>query len=96
MWPTKRAAGIEVGKWIQDRYKRRSRHASIGHISPVAFELQYSLQIADSQKAAQPVSTKRGKATANGSRACWSVSPCVGRGIRLGTLAGVDHGTARR
>jgi transposase InsO family protein len=50
-WPTKKAARIEVGKWIEDRYNRR-RHASIGQISPVAFELQYSRQIADSQEAA--------------------------------------------
>jgi transposase InsO family protein len=52
VWPTKKAARIEVGKWIEDRYNRRRRHASIGQITPVAFELQYSLQIADSQKAA--------------------------------------------
>ena len=52
MWPTKKAARIAVGNWIEDRYNRRRRHASIGQISPVDFELQYSLQIADSQKAA--------------------------------------------
>jgi len=52
VWPTKKAARIAVGKWIEDRYNRRRRHASLGQISPVAFELQYSLQIADSQKAA--------------------------------------------
>ena len=27
-------ARIEVGKWIEDRYNRRRRHASIGRISP--------------------------------------------------------------
>jgi transposase InsO family protein len=47
-----KAARIEVGKWIEDRYNRRRRHASIGQISPVAFELQYSHQIADTQEAA--------------------------------------------
>jgi len=49
---TKKTARIEVGRWIEDRYNRRRRHASIGQISPVAFELQYSLQIADTQEAA--------------------------------------------
>jgi len=52
VWPTKKAARIEVGGWIEDRYNRRHRHASIGQISPVAFELRYSLQIADLRKAA--------------------------------------------
>src|SRR5450631_22159 len=52
IWPTKKRARIEVGKWIEDRYNRRRRHSSIGQITPVAFELQYSLQIADFQKAA--------------------------------------------
>ena len=47
-----KAARTEVGNWIEDRYNRRRRHASIGQISPVNFELQYSRQIADSQKAA--------------------------------------------
>ncbi|HEY5180436.1 MAG TPA: hypothetical protein VIJ07_11810 [Dermatophilaceae bacterium] len=51
-WPAKKRARIEVGKWIEDRYNRCRRHASIGQISPVDFELQYSRQIADSQKAA--------------------------------------------
>jgi transposase InsO family protein len=52
VWPTKKRARVEVGKWIEDRNNRRRRHASIGQISPVAFELQYSRQIADFQKAA--------------------------------------------
>ena len=52
VWPTKKAARIEVGKWVDGRYNRPRRHASIGQVSPVAFELQYSRQNADSQKAA--------------------------------------------
>jgi hypothetical protein len=48
VWPTKKAVRIEVGKWIEDRHNQR-RHASIGQITPVVFELQYSRQIADSQ-----------------------------------------------
>jgi putative transposase len=52
VWPTEARAELAVGKWIEDRYNRRRRHSSIGQISPVAFELQYSTQIAADQKAA--------------------------------------------
>jgi len=52
VWPTKKRARLEVGNWIEDRYNRRRRHSSIGQISPVDFELQYSRQTADSQEAA--------------------------------------------
>lgn len=52
VWPTPHRAKIEVGAWIEDRYNRLRRHASIGQISPVAFELQYSNQHAADQKAA--------------------------------------------
>ena len=62
VWPTKKAARIEVGKWIEDRYNRPRRHASIGQISPVAFELQYSLQIAHSQKPHNPCPRNGGRA----------------------------------
>jgi len=34
VWPTKKSARIEVGKWIEDRYNRRRRQASIGQITP--------------------------------------------------------------
>jgi putative transposase len=52
VWPTRKRAKLEVGAWIEDRYNRRRRHASIGQISPAQFELQYSNQTADFKKAA--------------------------------------------
>jgi transposase InsO family protein len=52
VWPTKARAKLDVGAWIEDRYNRRRRHSSIGQISPVAFEMQYSTQTAADQKAA--------------------------------------------
>ena len=52
VWPTKSRAKVEVGAWIEERYYRRRRHASIGQISPVEFELQYSHQTAAIKKAA--------------------------------------------
>ena len=52
VWPTRKRAKIEVGAWIEDRYNRRRRHSSIGQMSPVQFELQYSTHTADFNKAA--------------------------------------------
>ncbi len=49
VWPAKERAALEVGGWIEDRYDRR--HALIGQIAPVAFELQYSNQTAELYKA---------------------------------------------
>ena len=56
-WSTKKRAKIEVGAWIEDRYNRRRRHASIGQISPVDFDPQYSNKIAEIHKAASGLST---------------------------------------
>ena len=52
VWPTKTRARLEVGGWIEDRYNRCRRHASLGQFTPVAFEIQYSNEIADFQEAA--------------------------------------------
>jgi putative transposase len=52
VWPTRARAIREVSAWIEDRYNRRRRHSSIGHVSPVDFEMQYSIQAAEIQLAA--------------------------------------------
>jgi putative transposase len=52
VWPTKTRAAREVGAWIEDRYNRRRRHSSIGQLSPVDFEMQYSTGQAEVQLAA--------------------------------------------
>jgi transposase InsO family protein len=52
VWPTKKRARLEVGKWIEDRYNRRRRHASLGQVSPVNFEMQYSTNTVALKKAA--------------------------------------------
>ena len=38
MWPTKAAAKLAVGDWIERVYNRRRRHSSLGMICPVEFE----------------------------------------------------------
>lgn len=52
VWPTRAKAKMAVGAWIEDRYNRRRRHSSIGQISPVAYEMQYSNQTAAEPQAA--------------------------------------------
>lgn len=65
-WATKTRAKVQVGAWIEDRYNRRRRHSSIGQITPVAFEMQYSSQTAATPKPHNPVSTIRGRARPEG------------------------------
>jgi transposase InsO family protein len=38
LWPTKAAAKLAVGDWIERVYNRRRRHSSLGMICPVEFE----------------------------------------------------------
>jgi putative transposase len=52
VWPTRAGASRAVGAWIEDRYNRRRRHSSIGHTTPVAFEMQHSNQNAAEPQAA--------------------------------------------
>ena len=52
IWPTRGRAIRDVAAWIEDRYSRRRRHSSIGHVTPVDFEMQQSLQAAEIQLAA--------------------------------------------
>jgi len=61
VWPTRARAIQGVAAWIEDRYNRRRRHSSIGHVTPVDFEMQHSSRAAEIQLAAQPVSTPRGQ-----------------------------------
>ncbi|MEB0003782.1 integrase core domain-containing protein [Cryobacterium sp. 10I1] len=52
VWPTRARAIQGVADWIEDRYNRRRRHSSIGQVTPVEFEMQYSSQAAEIQLAA--------------------------------------------
>jgi putative transposase len=52
VWATKQHARLAVGAWIEDQYNRRRRHSAIGQLAPVTFEMQYSNNPAENQKAA--------------------------------------------
>ena len=52
IWPTRARAIQGVAAWIEGRYNRRRRHSSIGDLTPVDFEMQYSSQAAKIQLAA--------------------------------------------
>ncbi|MDT5199988.1 MAG: hypothetical protein QOH34_1510 [Mycobacterium sp.] len=41
-WPTKNAAKLAVGDWIERVYNRRRRHSKLGMISPVEFENRHN------------------------------------------------------
>jgi putative transposase len=41
-WPTKDAARLAVGDWIERVYNRRRRHSKLGMISPVEFEHRHT------------------------------------------------------
>jgi putative transposase len=38
LWPTKAAAKVAVGDWMERVYNRRRRHSAIAMMSPVGFE----------------------------------------------------------
>ena len=37
-WPSRAAAKLAVGDWIERVYNRRRRHSALGMISPVEYE----------------------------------------------------------
>src|SRR5215217_9280449 len=42
LWPTKAAAKLAVGDWIERIYNRRRRHLAIGMIPPVEYEYRFN------------------------------------------------------
>ncbi|WP_153038780.1 IS3 family transposase [Rathayibacter tanaceti] len=52
VWPTRTKAAREVGAWIEARYNRQRRHASLDQLTPVEFENRYPDQTAEAQQSA--------------------------------------------
>lgn len=42
LWPTRAAAKLAVGEWIERVYNRRRRHSALGMISPVEYENRFT------------------------------------------------------
>jgi len=42
LWPTRTAARLAVGDWIERVYNRRRRHSALGMISPVEYEKRFT------------------------------------------------------
>ena len=42
LWPTRAAAKLAVGDWIERVYNRRRRHSALGMISPVEYEHRFT------------------------------------------------------
>ena len=42
LWPTRAAAKLAVGDWIERVYNRRRRHSAIGMISPVEYANRFT------------------------------------------------------
>jgi transposase InsO family protein len=42
LWPSKAAAKLAVGDWIERVYNRRRRHSALGMISPVGYEDRFN------------------------------------------------------
>ena len=42
LWPTRTAAKLAVGDWIERVYNRRRRHSTLGMISPVDYEDRFN------------------------------------------------------
>ncbi|MBS4727452.1 IS3 family transposase [Mycobacterium sp. SM1] len=58
VWPTKAAAKLAVGDWIERVYNRRRRHSSLGMICPVEFENR----LTQTAQAARPCVHQTGQA----------------------------------